>query len=67
MLIVDNLVHSFGQQVDNGIPILEYNGNPQDEELFYLEKYLLNCSKSQDLREFNKSSLKLGDILAQMS
>lgn len=27
IILVDNLVHSFGLQVDNGIPILEYKNN----------------------------------------
>jgi CTD small phosphatase-like protein 2 len=67
MLIVDNLVHSFGEQVDNGIPIIEYNGNPTDQELVYLEKYLIDCSKSSDIKEFNKEYLKLGDIVSELS
>jgi CTD small phosphatase-like protein 2 len=66
MLIVDNMVHSFGKQVDNGIPILEYNGNPEDQELIYLEKYLVNCSKYYDVREFNREFLKLSDIVAKL-
>ncbi len=27
IIIVDNLAHSFGFQVDNGVPILEWTGN----------------------------------------
>lgn len=29
-LIVDNLSHSFGLQIDNGIPILEWQSDPKD-------------------------------------
>ena len=36
MIIVDNLAHSFGFQVDNGIPILEFRGQEGDQELLYL-------------------------------
>jgi len=32
-LIVDNLSHSFGLQVGNGIPILEYHSDPSDDQL----------------------------------
>lgn len=31
MIIVDNLVHSFGLQIDNGIPILEYLKGKEDK------------------------------------
>ena len=30
IIIVDNLVHSFGLQLDNGIPILDFVDNKQD-------------------------------------
>lgn len=31
LIIVDNLVHSFGLQLDNGIPILEYLKGKEDK------------------------------------
>ena len=30
MILVDNLSHSFGFQLDNGIPILEWHNDPKD-------------------------------------
>ena len=33
ILIVDNLAHSFGFQIENGIPILEYHNDQNDCEL----------------------------------
>ncbi len=37
IILVDNLVHSFGLQIDNGIPILEYLKGKQDKQLIGLE------------------------------
>ena len=31
IVIVDNLVHSFGLQIDNGIPILDFTNNKDDK------------------------------------
>ncbi len=50
MVIVDNLLHSFGLQIDNGIPILEFIDNDQDQELKYLENYLVRLLKEDDVR-----------------
>lgn len=36
VLIVDNLAHSFGFQIENGIPILEWYDDANDKELKYL-------------------------------
>lgn len=41
MLLVDNLAHSFGHMIDNGIPVAEWTGDKQDRELVELEKYLI--------------------------
>jgi CTD small phosphatase-like protein 2 len=36
IVFIDNLVHSFGLQLENGIPILEFTGDKNDEELKYI-------------------------------
>lgn len=36
IIIVDNLVHCFGLQLDNGIPIIEFTNNREDKELIGL-------------------------------
>ncbi len=62
MVIVDNLVHSFGFQIENGIPIIEWTGDKNDEELKYLMDYLIEARKHDDLREYNREKLKLIEL-----
>ncbi len=52
IIIVDNLVHSFGLQLDNGIPILEFINNKNDRELVNVERHLLEIKKYGDVREY---------------
>jgi CTD small phosphatase-like protein 2 len=49
--MVDNLAHSFGLQITNGIPILEFLNNKNDRELQGLEKTLIELSTKDDVRE----------------
>jgi CTD small phosphatase-like protein 2 len=62
MVIVDNLVHSFGFQVENGIPIIEWTGNKADVELKYLMNYLLEAKTYDDMRDYNKQKLRLVEL-----
>ncbi|CAD8135107.1 unnamed protein product [Paramecium pentaurelia] len=62
-LIIDNLVHSFGLQVENGIPILEWHENQEDLELKYLLEYLIEASEKQNLKDFNIAHLQLDNLL----
>ncbi len=62
LILVDNLVHSFGFQLDNGVPILEWRGNPEDCELKYLTDYLVGASKAETLQQYNKEKLKLSEM-----
>ena len=63
IIIVDNLAHSFGFQIENGVPILEWhNHKKKDSELKYLMDYLLEILYADDVREFNKKKLKLTEL-----
>lgn len=66
MIIVDNLPHSFGNQLENGVPILEWQGDRRDEELKHLSAYLIEAQTFDDMREFNKDRLRLRE-LAELS
>jgi len=66
MIIVDNLAHSFGFQINNGVPILEWHDSFKDQELFYLKNYLTEAAEAEDVREFNRNRLKLDDMKNMM-
>eukprot|EP00828_Plagiopyla_frontata_P043924 TRINITY_DN7017_c0_g1_i2.p1 TRINITY_DN7017_c0_g1~~TRINITY_DN7017_c0_g1_i2.p1 ORF type:complete len:402 (+),score=43.53 TRINITY_DN7017_c0_g1_i2:146-1351(+) len=59
IIMVDNLAHSFGFQIDNGVPILEWHNNLQDRELKYIAEYLIMATKEDDMRTYNSVNLKL--------
>ena len=61
MVIVDNSALSFAFNVNNGIPILPYYDNTNDEELKHL-RYYLNClreARVQDIRVHNDEAFGL--------
>lgn len=41
IVLVDNMVHSFGLQIENGVPILCFTNQKNDKELLGLEKMLI--------------------------
>ena len=63
IILVDNLVHSFGLQIDNGIPVLEFRDNKQDQELLGLEKILMELKDVDDVRPALSSKLALRKCL----
>lgn len=63
IVIVDNMPHSFGFQIANGIPILEWVNEKDDSELKYLTKYLLEGLGYDDLRVYNREKLKLEELI----
>ena len=62
ILIVDNAVYSFGDQIDNGIPITPFKEDPRDTEFLNLIKYLERCADVPDVREINKKAFQLRRI-----
>jgi Dullard-like phosphatase family protein len=63
MIIIDNSVLSFSFQLENGIPILPYYDNKEDNELRFLMNYLNNIASVTDLRTENKKSIKMDYFL----
>lgn len=53
VVIVDNSVYAFWFQIDNGIPILPFEG-VQDRELEVLEMYLNRIANVDDVRPINR-------------
>ena len=53
VVIVDNAVYSFGFQLDNGIPIIPFYNDSQDEELLHLINYIKCLAQFEDIREQN--------------
>lgn len=62
ILIVDNAVYSFGDQIENGIPITPFKEDPRDTEFLNLIKYLEKCAEVNDVREINKKAFQLKRI-----
>ncbi|CAD8114470.1 unnamed protein product [Paramecium sonneborni] len=63
VLLIDNASYSFSKQIDNGIPIIAYYDNQDDQELLHLENYLLNFRHVKDVRDLNQKQLKLKQFL----
>ncbi|CAD8147854.1 unnamed protein product [Paramecium pentaurelia] len=63
VLLVDNASYSFNKQIENGIPIISYYDNKEDQELLHLENYLLNFRSVKDVRDLNQKQLKLKQFL----
>lgn len=63
IVLVDNLVHSFGLQIENGIPILDFTDNKNDMELYGLEKLLLEMVDVKCIPTFLKDRLELRNML----
>lgn len=59
MVIVDNSVYSFSFQINNGIPIIPYYDDKEDEEMLHLIYYLNCLDQVEDVREQNKEAFEL--------
>ncbi|KRX03187.1 HAD-like domain [Pseudocohnilembus persalinus] len=66
LILVDNAAYSFGNQLENGIPIIPYYENKNDQELRFLKDFLKQqILPLQDVRPFLSEYFKLhicGDV-----
>ena len=59
LVIVDNSVYSFAFQIDNGIPIIPFYKDPNDEEMLHLIYYLSCLAGVEDVRMQNRAAFEL--------
>lgn len=59
VVLVDNSVFSFAYQLDNGIPIIPFYNDANDEELCHLIFYLETLAEVDDVRESNRKAFEL--------
>eukprot|EP01016_Furgasonia_blochmanni_P045293 TRINITY_DN6365_c0_g1_i16.p2 TRINITY_DN6365_c0_g1~~TRINITY_DN6365_c0_g1_i16.p2 ORF type:complete len:211 (-),score=64.93 TRINITY_DN6365_c0_g1_i16:296-928(-) len=59
MVLIDNAAYSFGYQLENGIPIVPYYDNKQDDELKMLVTFLKTLMSAKDVRDVNRKTWKL--------
>ena len=62
MVLVDNLIYSFGSQLDNGIPILPFKESRDDIELVYLMKFLIQLHDCEDIRIPLKQAFNIQEL-----
>ena len=66
VLLVDNSTYSFGFQLANGIPIIPFYAEAEDQELVHLASYTLSLcqeSSANDVREQNSRTFQLTELL----
>ncbi len=63
LVLVDNAPHSYMLQLGNGIPILNYFKGKEDNQLLYLEKYLMSMVDVEDVRTVNTDYFRLHEYM----
>ena len=56
-VFVDNCIYSYALQLENGIPIVPFNGDPKDKELEDLLEYLIELQNYSNMAERNDEIL----------
>lgn len=63
IVLVDNSIISFAYQMDNGIPIKAYTGQPDDEELLYMVTFLEELFGMSDPRVHLRKNFCLNHLM----
>lgn len=50
IILVDNAVYGFGQQLSNGVPITPFKEDKNDKEFLSLMRFLVRIHREHDLR-----------------
>ena len=64
IVLIDNSVYSFAYQVENGVPIIPFYDDKNDDELYHLITYMKGVSEAEDVRVYNRESFRLEELAA---
>lgn len=67
MVLIDNSVLSFAFHLENGIPILPFYSNKDDNEMESLKNYLTKLSKYDNIVEYNSNMFNLKSLMNEAS
>jgi Dullard-like phosphatase family protein len=62
IVIVDNAAYSFGNYLENGIPIISWHDDIYDKELLNLVDYMKILAQAADVREINRIVFRLNNF-----
>lgn len=62
IVLVDNSVYSFAFQLDNGIPIVSFYDDANDEEMLHLKFFLECLNDCDDVRVKNRDAFQLSQL-----
>lgn len=62
LVLVDNSVYSFAFQLENGVPIVSFYDEKDDDEMTHLMYYLELLADCDDVREQNREAFQLKEL-----
>lgn len=65
IVLIDNSVYSFAYQVENGVPIIPFYDDKNDDELYHLMSYMQAILECEDVRVHNQECFKLLQLASQ--
>ena len=67
VVLIDNSVYSFAHQIENGVPIIPFYTDRNDEELLHLIKYMEGVAACRDVREYNREAFGLQRLAIEVA
>lgn len=66
-MLIDNSVYSFAYQIENGVPIIPFYHDKNDEELFHLITYMQGVALVEDVRTYNREAFGLTRLAEEVA
>lgn len=67
LVLIDNSVYSFAHQIENGVPIIPFYHDKNDEELLHLIKYMEGVAACEDVRVYNREAFGLKRLAEEVA